>query len=109
MSKKDEQKNETIEGGKKILKGISKGGALFTKRVAEGMVNASIAQKMQDETSKKVIAAGTETLKGVIKGAEESIREASPDIIEGVGDIASIISKKIKDVTSEDTDKYEVL
>ncbi len=101
MSK--ENPNEALEGGKEILKGISKGAALFTKRLAEGMVNASIAQQMEETQSKKIMAAGSETIKGVIKGAEESFREATPDMFSGANKLINAINRKIK-TSDKDTD-----
>ena len=80
---------------------MGKGAALFSKRVAEGMVNASFAQKMEEENAKKIMAAGSETIKGVIKGAEESFREATPDVVQGANKLIKAINKKMKD-KSED-------
>lgn len=91
----DEIKEIAKQGGKKILDGIAKGGILFTKRIAEGITNATIAQSGIEDNIEKVKAAGTQMGKAVIKGTIDSSK-AVPDIIDGVSDVADAISKKYK-------------
>lgn len=91
----DEIKEIAKQGGKKILEGIAKGGILFTKRIAEGITNATIAQSGEEDTLEKVKAVGTQLGKAVIKGTIESSK-AVPEIIDGVSDVADAINKKYK-------------
>ena len=84
----------TKKAGKKILEGMTKGGIIFTKRVAEGTFNAKIRQTESEETIDKIMIAGSEMGKAVVKGTVESVQKSAPDIIEGVSTLAKAINKK---------------
>ena len=88
--------------GKKILEGITKGGIIFTKRVAEGTFNAKIRQSESEETIDKIRIAGSEMGKAVVKGTVESVQKSAPDILEGVNTLAKAFNKKYK-TKKEDT------
>lgn len=92
----------TKKAGKKILEGMTKGGIIFTKRVAEGTFNAKIRQTEADETIDKIKIAGSEMGKALVKGGVESVQKSVPDILEGVNTLAKAINKKFKPV-KEDT------
>ena len=103
MSDSDDDFSEVSKrAGKKILEGITKGGIIFTKRVAEGTFNAKIRQNESEETIDKIRIAGSEMGKAVVKGTVESVQKSAPDIIEGVNTLAKAFNKKYK-AKKEDT------
>ncbi len=93
FDKNSEIRKATKKGGKEILTGISRGGMLFTKRVAEGALNAQTAKSNEKETFDKVKAAGNELGKAIIKGAIEGAAETLHGIRAGVTTISDAINK----------------
>jgi hypothetical protein len=92
----DDFGESTKKAGKKILAGMTKGGIIFTKRVAEGTFNAKIRQTEADETIDKIKIAGSEMGKAIVKGTVESVQKSAPEIIEGVSALAKAFNKKYK-------------
>ena len=89
------------KAGKKIVSGLTKGGVAFTKHVSSGVARAQIKQSMESDSIEKVKIVGTEVGKGIIKGATESFKKGTPDLIDGVSKLGKAIGDKIKDIGEE--------
>ncbi|MDH5401153.1 MAG: hypothetical protein OEY49_01570 [Candidatus Heimdallarchaeota archaeon] len=98
----DEEIVDTLKkSGKELLQGVAKGGALFSKRVAEGVFNAQIAQSNEDTTGKKISIVSQELGKAIVKGVMEGANETFVGVKASLEHLSKI---KPKD-TSEKTDE----
>lgn len=81
------------QGGKEILFGLSKAGLMFTKRLAEGALNAQLAQAHEESTTEKIRAVGSELGRAFVKGALEGATETLSGFISGVNTFSHEMTK----------------
>ncbi len=93
----DNFKYKTKEGSKKIIEGVLKGGLLFSKRVADGLVNANVKGQMTEEPLDKLKVVGVELGKGIAKGFVEATVRSASEVIEGVVTITDAVITKFDD------------